>query len=93
MRQRMRFLETLGESFQRGVIPGAFLGGFIGLVPGMLLVLILGGGQYGVGLLEVLSFIATSIVAGAGMGALIAGATMAFLAAGQRALGKLRSKS
>ena len=93
MRQRMRFLETLGESFQRGVIPGALLGGFIGLVPGMLLVLILGGGQYGVGLLEVLSFIAMSIVAGAGMGALIAGATMAFLAAGQRALGKLRSKS
>ena len=93
MRQRIRFLENLGESFQRGVIPGALLGGFIGLVPGMLLVLILGGGQYGVGLLEVLSFIATSIVAGAGMGALIAGATMAFLAAGQRALGKLGSKS
>ena len=92
MRRRMRFLENSGESFQRGVMPGAFLGGFVGLVPGMLLVLVLGGGNYGVGLLEVLSFIAMSIAAGAGVGALIAGATMAFLAAGQRALGKPRSK-
>jgi len=76
-----------GESFQRGVVPGAFLGAFIGLVPGMLLVLVLGGGQYGVGLLEVISFIAMSIAAGAGVGALIGGAMAVALVAGQRALG------
>ena len=93
MRQRMRFLENLGESFQRGLMPGAFLGGFIGLIPGMLLVLVLGGGNYGVGLLEILSFIAMSITAGAVLGALIGGAMMVIVAASQRALGSLRSKS
>ena len=45
MRRTVRFLGDSGESFQRGVMPGAFLGAFIGLVPGMLLVLVLGGGQ------------------------------------------------
>ena len=47
MRRTVRFLGDSGESFQRGVMPGAFLGGFIGLVPGRLLGLVLGGGHYG----------------------------------------------
>ena len=92
MRRTVRFLGDSGESFQRGVMPGAFLGAFIGLIPGMHLVLVLGGGQYGVGLLEVISFIAMSIAAGAGVGALIGGAMAVALVAGQRVLGSFRSK-
>ena len=92
MKRTVRFLGDSGESFQRGVMPGAFLGAFIGLVPGMLLVLVLVGGQYGVGLLEVISFIAMSIAAGAGVGALIGGAMAVALVAGQRVLGSFRSK-
>ncbi len=93
MKQRMPNLIDAKESFQRGVMPGAFLGAVIGLFPGILLVLVLGGGQYGVGLSEVLSFIAMSMVAGTVVGALVGGAVAFVVAAGQRALNSLRSKS
>ena len=93
MKQRMPNLSNAKEYFQRGVIPGAFLGAIIGLVPGMLLVLVLGGGNYGVGLTEVLSFFAMSIVAGTILGAVAGGAVAVVVVAGQRALNSLRSKS
>ena len=88
----MRFLGNSGEFFRRGVKFGALFGAIIGLVPGMLLILVLGGGRYGIGLLEVLSFIAMSMAAGAAAGALMGGAMAAILAVGQRVLNSLQSK-
>ena len=93
MSQRIRFLSGSGEFFQRGVIPGAFIGGFVGLIPGILLVLVLGGGQYAVGLLEILSFFAMSLAIGAATGAVVGGITSIFLAFAQQAVRSLRSKS
>ena len=93
MKQRMPNLSNAKESFQRGVVPGAFLGAVIGLLPGILLVLVLGGGQYSVGLSEVLSFSAMSLVAGTAAGALVGGAVALAVVASQRALHSLRSRS
>ena len=93
MRRRMPNLSNAKQSFQQGVVPGAFLGALIGLLPGMLLILVLGGGEYGVGLTEVLSFIAMSMVAGTVMGGLVGGTLALFVVTGQRALNSRRSKS
>jgi integral membrane sensor domain MASE1 len=89
----MRFLGNSGEFFRRGLKFGALFGAMIGLVPGMLLILVLGGGQYGMGLLEVLSFVAMSMAAGAAAGALLGGVMAAILAASRRVLNSLQSKS
>ena len=86
-------LDDAKETFRRGAMPGAFLGAVTGLFPGILLVLVLGGGDYGVGLTEVLSFTVMSIVAGAALGALVGGVVTFGIGAGQRAFNSLRSKS
>ena len=93
MKQKMPNLIEAKEAFQRGVMPGAFLGAAIGLFPGILLILVLGGGDYGVGIWEVLSFIAMSVLAGAAAGALMGGAVAFVVVAGQRAFNSLRPKS
>lgn len=89
MKQKMRFLSDAGEYFQRGITPGAIIGAVIGLVPGILLILVLSGGQYGVGLTEVSSFIAMSIVAGVLGGALLGGTVAVVLEGTRRALHSL----
>lgn len=81
------------EYFQRGATPGAFVGGVLGLLPGILLILVLGGADYGVGLFEVLNFIVMSIVAGILVGGLVGGSVAFVVVAGQRAVNSLRSKS
>ena len=58
----------------------------------MLLVLVLGGGSYGVGLSEVLSFVVMSMVAGSVLGALAGGAAVIVVEAVQRALRSLQTK-
>jgi len=92
MMQRMPDLSNAKASFERGALPGAFLGMAIGLIPGMLLVLVLGGGSYGVGLSEVLSFVVMSMVAGSVLGALAGGAAVIVVEAVQRALRSLQTK-
>ncbi len=59
----------------RGLIPGAVAGGLLGLVPGLLLVFVVGGGTYHVGGGEMLSFAVMSIVAFAVAGTLLGGAS------------------
>ena len=71
---RIPLSKNVRESFQRGVAPGAFLGALIGLAPGMLLFHVLGGGQYYIGLTEVLGFIAMSMLLTTVAGALVGGA-------------------
>lgn len=93
MKQIMPKFSDSKEIFQGGVTPGAFLGALLGLFPGILLILVLGGGNYGVSLSEVLSFIAMSVAAGAVTGALLGGAIALAVVASQRALKSLRSKS
>ena len=93
MKQIMPNFTDAKEIFQRGSTPGAFLGALLGLFPGILLILVLGGGNYGVTLSEVLSFIAMSMAAGAVTVALLGGAMALAVVAGQRALKSLRSKS
>lgn len=77
---------------QQGIVPGAFLGAVIGLIPGILLLLVLGGGQSYVGLAEVFGFIAMSILAGTVAGALLGGGVAVVLVASRRALRSLRLK-
>ena len=74
-------------------MPGAFLGALIGLIPGILLMLVLGGGQYYVGIAEVLGFIAMSMLVASAAGALVGGVVAVILVASQRALNSLRSRS
>ena len=93
MRRTIRSLGNSTEFLRRGVKFGALFGAIIGLIPGILLILVLGGGQYGMGLLEVLSFFAMSMAAGAAAGALMGGAIAAVLAASQWVLNSLQSKS
>ena len=92
MKQMSRVLSNAGEYFQRGITPGAIIGAVIGIVPGMLLILVLGGGQYGVGVTEILSFIAMSIFAGVIGGALMGGTVAIFLEGTRRALHLLSPK-
>lgn len=93
MKLKLPDLNDAKEIFQRGVMPGAFLGAVVGLLPGILLVLVLGGGNYGVGLTEVLSFFVMSLVAGTVLGVLLGGVVSFGIAAGQRAFSSLRSRS
>ena len=86
-------LSNAKESFQRGVMPGAFLGAVLGLFPGILLILVLGGDEYGVSFSEVLSFIVMSVGAGALFGALVGGAIALAVVTSQKALKSLRLKS
>ena len=65
----LRWLDT----FRRGLFPGAVGGGVIGLAPGVLLVLVLTGGNYRIGGGEVLGFIIMSVAAGALLGAGLGG--------------------
>ena len=90
--QKLRFLRSAGEYFQRGITPGAIIGAVIGLVPGILLILVLGGGQYGVGLTEVSSFVAMSIFVGVIGGALMGGTLAIFLEGTRQALHLLSPK-
>lgn len=92
MKAKFRALSNVGEYFQRGIIPGAIIGGIIGLIPGILLILVLGGGEYGVGLTEVSSFIAMSIIAGVISGALLGAIVAVVLEGGRRGLRSLISK-
>ncbi len=92
MRQKLRALGNAGEYFRRGITPGAILGAVIGLVPGILLILVLGGGQYGVGLVEVSSFIVMSIIAGVVGGALLGGTVAVVLEGTRRALHSLSTR-
>ena len=92
MKQWLLDLSDAKEAARRGVMPGAFLGGVVGVFPGILLVLVLGGGNYGVSLTEVLSFTIMSIVAVAVFGALVGGAITLGIVAGQQAFNSLRSK-
>ena len=58
----------------RGLIPGAVAGGLLGLVPGLLLVFVVGGGTYHVGGGEMFSFAVMSIVLFTLAGATVGGA-------------------
>lgn len=59
--------------FRKGLFPGAVCGAAVGLAPGVLLVLILSGGNYHVGGGELLGFIAMSVIGTAVAGAILAG--------------------
>ena len=61
------------DLFRRGLFPGAVGGGVVGLAPGVLLVLVLTGGDYRIGGGEVLGFIVMSVAAGALLGAGLGG--------------------
>lgn len=93
MKQIIPALDSTAEYLQQAIIPGAFLGALIGLTPGILLILVLGGGKHRVGLAEVLGFIAMSMLAATVAGAPVGRATAVVPVAGQRALKSLRSKS
>lgn len=72
-------LQSGNRWFRKGLFVGAAFGAVAGLAPGLLLVLILSGGNYHVGSGEVLGFIAMSILASAVVGAALGGAA-AFVA-------------
>ena len=62
--------------FRQGVFPGAVAGAVVGLAPGVLLILVLTGGDYHISGSEVLGFIvmciAAAVVTGAALGGLCA---------------------
>ena len=78
------------DAFRRGLFPGAVVGGVIGLAPGVLLVLVLTGGNYRIGGGEVLGFIIMSVAAGALLGAGLGGLGAAAGRGAWRALRLLR---
>lgn len=72
----LKLNETLSrwrDLFRRGAFPGAVAGGVVGLAPGVLLVLVLTGGNYHIGGAEVLGFIIMGVAAGALLGAALGG--------------------
>ena len=70
----------------RGLIPGAVVGGLLGLVPGLLLVFVVGGGTYHVGGGEMLSFAVMSVVVFAVAGTLLGGASAIVISLGASAI-------
>ena len=66
---------NINGNFRSGAIPGAVVGAFLGIIPGIFLVMVLSGGQvsYYVGLFEVLSFAVISVAAGGLVGSIIGG--------------------
>ena len=72
-RKSKEMLSRWGEMFRRGLFPGAVAGGVVGLAPGVLLVLVLTGGEYHIGGAEVLGFIIMCIAAAALLGAALGG--------------------
>ena len=90
---RMQFLSIASESFRRGMAPGAFLGAVAGLAPGILLVLVLSGGQYYVSFAEVLGFFVMSMIIGSAAGVAVGGAVAAAMFTGRSAIHSLRSNT
>lgn len=74
-----RLLQSGNRSLRKGLFLGAAFGAVVGFAPGLLLVLILSGGNYHVSFGEVLGFIVMSILALAILGAALGGAS-AFVA-------------
>ena len=66
---------NIDGNFRSGAIRGAVVGAFLGIIPGIFLVMVLSGGQgsYYVGLFEVLSFAVISVAAGGLIGSIIGG--------------------
>jgi len=66
---------NINGKFRSGAIPGAVVGAFLGLIPGIFLVMVLSGGHgsYYMGLFEVLSFAVISVAAGGLIGSIIGG--------------------
>ena len=64
---------NIDGNFRSGAIRGAVVGAFLGIIPGIFLVMVLSGGQgsYYVGLFEVLSFAVISVAAGGLIGSII----------------------
>ena len=58
-----------------GLIPGAFVGSLLGLVPALLLVFVVGGGTYHIGGGEMFSFAVMSVVVFALAGTILGGAS------------------
>ena len=71
---QMRLVQSASTLFRKGLLPGAAFGFVVGLVPGLLLILVLGGGNYHVGGGEVLSFTVLSIGVLTAVGAALGGA-------------------
>ena len=71
----MKNIPKINAHFVSGAIRGGFVGAFIGIAPGILLVMVLSGGlgSYYVGSFEVLSFIAISMIIGGLIGSIIGG--------------------
>ena len=70
-----QLLQSGNRWFRKGLFIGAVFGAVVGLAPGLLLVLILSGGNYHVSPGEVLGFIVMSILALAILGAALGGAS------------------
>jgi hypothetical protein len=75
--QTRETLRLWGNSFRRGVFPGAVTGAVIGLAPGVLLILVLTGDAYYIKASEVLGFIVMCIAVGVLLGAAVGGACAA----------------
>ncbi len=74
--------------FRRGVFPGAVAGAVVGLAPGILLILVLTGGTYHIGGMEVLGFIIMCIAAAALLGAGLGGVCAVIAGSVRRALSR-----
>ena len=66
---------NIDGNFRSGAIRGAVVGAFLGIIPGIFLVMVLSGGQgsYYMGLFEVLSFAVISVAVGGMIGSIIGG--------------------
>ena len=66
---------NIDGNFRSGAIRGAVVGAFLGIIPGIFLVMVLSGGHgsYYMGLFEVLSFAVISVAAGGLIGSIIGG--------------------
>jgi hypothetical protein len=67
---------NINNDFRSGAVRGAVVGAFLGILPGIFLVMVLSGGygNYYMGLFEVLSFAAACVAIGGLIGSIIGGA-------------------
>ena len=76
MRGRLiKRIANINNDFRSGAIRGAVVGAFLGILPGIFLVMVLSGGygNYYMGLFEVLSFAAIGVAIGGLIGSIIGG--------------------
>lgn len=73
MLKNKEWLRLWSGMFRQGVFPGTVAGVVVGLAPGVLLILVLTGGDYHISGSEVLGFIVMCIAAAAVTGAALGG--------------------